>query len=229
MLSRVRLRHLIMVTSAAAILFAVAPEANACGACTRTEVKPCGPPCEAVRLVPGYFICETQRVCVSPGYWRTHRTPPVTQTCFDICGRPITRVISPGECRREWIPPRYEDRVIRKWVAPRWERVRVAPPVAAPMPRPVMAPRPLPAPRHVDLTPPAPAPRMGCNTCQQKKHRCDKCRDKHNHGGHRPFIGPGEYGHPPHHGDHTEPAEPASWSPTPSVQSSTVATTTYAY
>lgn len=239
MFRRHRFIGLVIVTAFAATLFGNAQQSLACGSCTRTEPA-CAAPCEQVRLLPGYFICETKRVCISPGYWRTINTPPVSRVCYDICGRPYTQVVSAGTCRREWIPPVFENRTVRKWVAPQWERVNLGPqcaptpfqgyavqpnPLKQRAPRPRHYPTPVPHTSYKHLAPPpapimaAPQPQYAPAPAPAPALGCHKCKQKQQRGCKNCAKNP--WMHQPgdnHNHDHHQPryddvpeAEPASF------------------
>jgi hypothetical protein len=64
----------------------------------------------------GYYTTRAVQVCVVPAHYERRWIEPVTCVGYDHCGRPVTRIITPGYYTTCYVPARHETRYERVWV-----------------------------------------------------------------------------------------------------------------
>jgi len=76
---------------------------------------------QQVLVEPGHYAMQTHNVQVEPGRYEIRSLPAVEKIVRDENGKEYTIILQPARTETIYIPPKYEQRLVRVWVPDRYE------------------------------------------------------------------------------------------------------------
>lgn len=76
---------------------------------------------QQVLVEPAHYAMQTHHVQVEPGRYEIRTVPAVEKTVRDENGKEHNIILAPARTETVYIPPRYEQQLVRAWVPDRYE------------------------------------------------------------------------------------------------------------